>query len=312
MTTSLKDVSSAQMIHALAEMNCFEHECTIYGYAWKDTDGRIRLTTSDNERSIYSSYQNKTLKWYLLSPVHQWTTRVLLSEETKENILLGLKLHLCERLSQQFDEKYFEILKELAVLPADSRAMPILLEWLKEIDGYFDEDAVLLFEGAVNFAYLSKHLTLENFLSFTSWIQQYRKQISRKVQVKDTYERTFFGIAYEIKRGHYRYLCNANKKTILDRIIELDTKGVFHTPIYFKKYFYHMSSELKNVRNQFEQAIRLLMNDMYLGRMNEIRKLELKNGNKIFLKKLQLAEKYLSEEGVNGIKYWGNRWNLIN
>ena len=35
MTTSLRDVSSAQMVNKLAEMNCFEQDCTVYGYSWK-------------------------------------------------------------------------------------------------------------------------------------------------------------------------------------------------------------------------------------------------------------------------------------
>ena len=42
MTTSLRDVSSAEMVRKLAEMNCFEQECSIYGYSWKNKNGKDR------------------------------------------------------------------------------------------------------------------------------------------------------------------------------------------------------------------------------------------------------------------------------
>ena len=40
MTTSLRDVASAEMVRTLAEMNCFEQDCTVYGYSWKSRTGR--------------------------------------------------------------------------------------------------------------------------------------------------------------------------------------------------------------------------------------------------------------------------------
>ena len=58
MTTSLKDVSSAEMIRKLAEMNCFEQECTMYGYAWKLDNGMRMYSMSEDELFIQQAFEN--------------------------------------------------------------------------------------------------------------------------------------------------------------------------------------------------------------------------------------------------------------
>lgn len=96
MTTSLKDVSSAQMIHSLVEMNCFAQECNVYGYMWKDSAGRIKYTTSDDEAVIRHSFERKVLAHYEMTPIKSWTAREIVKEETKDDLWMYLKLRLCE------------------------------------------------------------------------------------------------------------------------------------------------------------------------------------------------------------------------
>ena len=58
MTTSLRDVSSAEMVRKLAEMNCFEQECTMYGYAWKRNNGKRMYSMSEDELLIQQAFEN--------------------------------------------------------------------------------------------------------------------------------------------------------------------------------------------------------------------------------------------------------------
>ena len=69
MTTSLRDVSSAQMVSALAEMNCFEQECVIYGYSWKRENGKRMYSLSDDELLIQQSFESHLTEQCCMTPV---------------------------------------------------------------------------------------------------------------------------------------------------------------------------------------------------------------------------------------------------
>lgn len=311
MTTSLKDVSSAQMIHALVDMNCFEQECEIYGYIWRDKTDRVKITTSDQEMNIQRSFEVKELEQYAMSPIQKWTTRIVMREETKEDDIFLLKLQLSQMLAEKYNNHYFNILESLLELPPDSQAKTLLVAWQREIDGYYRENDLILFEGAVKYAFQTKHLTIEDYQYFFKWIQRTRTQVFGKFQVKDNYERTFWGFAYEKTDHSFGYICNANYKVILDRMIELDLQGCFHTPVYRKKYYYHLSQDINNVRKSFENEIHLLMDENYLTRINALRNLIHQKGLEQFNSCICLAEKYCSKEAEEGIRYWGNKMNLI-
>ncbi len=311
MTTSLKDVSSAQMIHALVDMNCFEQEYVIYGYIWRDRTERVKITTSDQEMNIQRSFENKELEQYVMSPIQKWTTRIVMREETKEEDVFLLKLQLSQTLAEKYNNYYFNILESLIKLPPDSQAKAILEDWQREIDGYYRENDLILFEGAVKYAFQTKHLTMEDYQYFFKWIQRTRTQVFGMLQVKDNYERTFWGFAYEKSNRSVGYICNANYKVVLDRLMQLDLQGRFHTPVYRKKYCYHLSQDLNNVRRSFENEIHLLMDEKYLIKINELRSLIHQQGLQKIDSCILLAEKYCSKEAVEGIRYWGNRMNLI-
>ncbi|MEE0434584.1 MAG: hypothetical protein UDB11_04160 [Peptococcaceae bacterium] len=311
MTTSLKDVSSAQMIRALADMNCFEQECTIYGFVWMDHDGVRRYTTSEKLLYIYRSFEEKTLKHYAMSPIEQWTTRVVLKEETYEDTIFFLKLQLSNLLKEKYNDQYFEIISRLCIIKSDSQAEEILAQWQEEIDGYYDADAIELFEGALHYACMTKHITKERYSLLYQWIQYYKNQIGRKIQIKDNFERTFFGIAYECADHSYNYFCNANQQVVLERMRALDNEGCFHTGIYSKTYWYHTSQELKEIRTNFEQKLRTVMNDYLIKKMDFLRSLKIFGEQEFVNQCIKEVQQNCSIEAAKGLQYWVNRWNLL-
>ncbi len=310
MTTSLKDVSSAQMIHSLVEMNCFAQECSVYGYMWKDRAGRIKYTTSADETVIQRSFEQKVLESYELSPIKIWTVREIIKEETKDDLWMYLKLVLCDKLKENFNADYFSILHDLISVAPDDQARDILLPWMEELDGYYDEASLQLFEGAVAIAAVSKHLKPETYGMIKSWLQKTRIQIFSRMSVQDNYERTFGGFAYENGAGGYVLFCNANPRAISDRRKEMEQRRIFHTPLYTKQYWYHAANELKDVRARFQTEMKQLMNETYFLRIDGLRNLEHEVLAERWTAGLEKAGKQCSEEAVNGLLYWGYRWNL--
>lgn len=310
MTTSLKDVSSAQMIHTLMEMNCFAQECSVYGYMWRDRTGCIKYTTSDDEAVIQHSFEQKVLGNCEMSPIKNWTSREIIKEETREDLWLYLKLVLCDKLRAAYNQAYFDILHDLCRVDPDDQAWEILHPWMEEIDGYYDEASLQLFEGAVNAAAVSKHLTCETYGMIKKWLQKTRSQITHGMQVKDNFERTFCGFAYESSRGNYALFCNANPRAVSDWCKEMEQQGIFHTPLYTKQYWYHAANELKDVRSRFQAEMKRLMDNKYFARIDALRSLEHEALAERWESALIEAQTQCSEEAANGLLYWGYRWNL--
>ena len=223
MTTSLRDVSSAQMVNKLAEMNCFEQDCTVYGYSWKRENGKRMYSMSDDELLIQRTYEEHALEGCTLTPMQQWTTRAIVKEETQEDLFLYFKLQLAKQLKEQFSDAYFAALLQLQQAPGDDQAETLLLEWQEELDGYFDEEELHLFAGAVDYAYVTKHLPEWRYKQLCKWIKLTKKQMMRKMQMHDNFERTFYGVAYQSKTtGNYAFMCNANEKSLYNKVKEME------------------------------------------------------------------------------------------
>jgi hypothetical protein len=310
MTTSLRDVSSAQMVNALAEMNCFEQECTVYGYSWKREHEKRMYSMSDDALQIQQAFETHALEQCAMTPVKQWTTRAIVKEETKEDLFLYLKLQLAKQLQEDFNDGYFDCLAFLQQIPGDQQAVALLLEWQEELDGYFDEENLRLFAGAVDYAYETKHLPQWHYQQLLKWIKHTKKQMMRRMQVHDNFERTFYGVAYQNANGTYAFLTNANEKALYARVREMDEQGVLHTPIYQKNYCYSRSNDLSKVRKAFETDLKEVMDETYLNRIMTLQCLSSAIPQELWEQGLQMVQTQCSEAALEGLRYWGKRWNI--
>ena len=312
MTTSLRDVASAEMVRTLAEMNCFEQDCVVYGYSWKKPDGQRMYSMSDDELLIHKAFEEHTLERCCMTPIRQWSTRSILKEETKEDLFLYFKLQLAKELKEQYNDVYFEVLQTLQDVYSDNQAEELLLEWKEEMDGYFDPDELMLFEGAVEYAYTTKHLPPKPYRRLCQWIQHIRKQMMRKMQMHDIVERTFYGVAYWDKDSdRFNFIVNANDKSMHDRVKELDHQGKQHTSIYQKTYWFNRSNDVPKYRKQFEADLKELMDEAYLNRIRALQNLPSAIPAELWEDCLAKVKANCSEEAVQGLMFWGHKWNIV-
>lgn len=310
MTTSLRDVTSAQMVHALAELGCFEQDCIVYGYAWRTEDGKRKYRLSEEELVIHQAYDLQVAEHDCLTPIQKWSTRAIIREETKEDMQLYFKLQLADQLKQEFNDAYYEALEELLKVPADNQAEPLLLEWKEEINGYFEEDGLALFAGAVRKAYVTKHLQEREYRDLRQWIKWARKQAGKRLQARDSFERTFYGVACRNEDGTYQFICNADEKTLCNQMQEMDQQGKFHTPMYYRTYWSRRSNDLPAMRKQFVADLKELMDAEYLRRMETLEKMPSAIPTELWESCLKKVEENCTPAAVDGLRYWGNHWNV--
>lgn len=134
----------------------------------------------------------------------------------------------------------------------------------------------------------------------------------RKMQVHDNFERTFYGVAYQKNDGQaYGFLCNANEKTLYNKVKELDEQGVLHTPVYRKNYWYNRSTDLPKIRKQFEADLKAVMDEAYLNRVMKLQSLSSAIPKALWEECLQNVQRECTETALEGLRYWGSRWNSI-
>ena len=311
MTSSLKDVKSADMVRTLAEMNYYKKDCTVFGYSWVNHEGKRMYRMSENETMIFHAFDVDLLEHYSMTPVQKFITRELITEENQEELYFLQKLKLAQKMREEFDAQYFDCLRIMQEYAPDEQAVSLLEDWQEEIDGYFDEDELQLFEGAVGDAYIAKHLPKWKYDKMQIWIKQVRKQMSGRLQQNDAYERIFYGFAYK-KAGedHYSYIYNANKTALCNQIKELDEQRIWHTPVYHRRYWYNRSTELPSIRKQFVADMKELMNGTYLNRMEKLQNLPSAIPQDLWNEEAAKLKKNCSEAAWTGAKYWASRWNI--
>jgi hypothetical protein len=310
MTTSLKDVSSAEMIRTLAELGCFEQECNVYGYAWQMPDGKCKYRLSDDELVIHRAFNLQVTEQNCLTPVQKWTTRAIIREENKEDLQLYFKVQLADQLRQDFNNVYFANLAKLQQVQADEQAVELLFAWQEELNGYFEEDTLALLAGAIRTAYITKHLPEAEYHQLQQWLKWARKQAGKKLQARDNFERTFYGVACREENGTYRFVCNADEKALYNQVKEMDMKGQVHTPMYQRTYWSNRSTDLPAMRRQFIADMQELMDENYLTRMETLRQMSSAIPQELWCECLAEVETNCSTVAVDGFHYWGNHWNI--
>lgn len=310
MTGSLKDVSSAEMIRAMNEMQCFAQEYILYGYIWQGRDGKKHYIVSEDALTIRRSFEKHLTAKYCLTPIMQWKTRSMVQEETKDDMLLYFKLQLARELQSAYPDAYFEAVNTLLAIPEDDRAEELLLEWKEELDGYFDEAQLELFDGALQFAYGTNHISGKLYRMLEQWIQHTRKQMMHRIQVTDTFERMFYGTALRLKTGGYKYLVNANEETLYQQMEAQKNSIEAYTPVYHRRYWYHNAYELTNVRKKFETDLKELLDPAYLERMTFLQQLVSPITPERFMETAKPVYESGSTKAAEGMDFWKKHWNI--
>lgn len=309
MTTSLKDVSSAQMIKSMAELGCFEYEDTAYGCAYRK-DGKVLYRMGGDWQRIHDFIDNSRLAGILPTAVAEKTVRQAKITGSEEEAKLKLKLALGKELQAMYNAAFFDILEELGQIPNCDSAGDILESYKEAIDGFFDDGQLQLFEGLLNRAYLAKTLTTEHFDALRSWLAATRLQMADDVLIKKQFNRTF-NVYIEINdQGVVRQVQNANRKPLEEQKWAAERKGFLTSPVYAKTRWYEKAAELSSERAAFQKEVGQLMDDRYIARLQALRSLPSVIEAELFAEKLAAAEAACSPQAVQLLKDYGRLWNL--
>ena len=111
--------------------------------------------------------------------------------------------------------------------------------------------------------------------------------------------------------SQFNFIVNANEKSMHDRVKELDHKGQQHTSVYQKTYWFSRSNDVPKIRKQFEADLKELMDETYLNRIRTLHSLPSAIPVALWESWLARVKANCSEEAVQGLMFWGHKWNIV-
>ena len=207
MTTSLKDVDSAQMVNFLASVGGVDEQYNAYGYAFYQ-NGKANYLVGDDYHQILQQHRESIWDKQLATPIEKIVLVDSLLSGTKDDSLFKLKLTLAKQLYNRYPLSYFKEQQLLLSGKETNDGWAILKQWQQEIDGYFEAEHLLLFEEVVRMAYENNTLDQAHCGELRSWIKRVKLQMDDNVVVKDQYCRTFWGFL-RLQNEQNKLICNS-------------------------------------------------------------------------------------------------------
>lgn len=263
-----RDLKCASDVSIMASLGRFDTEFLLYGSAIQEDDGKIYYYATTNQTHLYRRMQQaRTEERYFLPMIHE-KKRSPVPSGMKNDLLTRYKLQLIQRMKELYDP-LLPRLQPFFHTPPNDNAYPLLQAFQDEVDGYFDDAKLQLFEGLVDMSYEGKILSIAHYQAFCDWIKQVRMQMSDDPLEDGAITRVFYGFAYD-DNGTLCYLSNAQEMTLIEKRKTLQMQGYLVAPIIKRQYAMSQSHEIGRARNAFNTWLRTLQNNSFMQKVQQL------------------------------------------
>jgi len=304
-----RDIQIAMDVRKKAELGWFDTEFTMYGCAYLK-DGNMYYKISPKAQDIYDFIEKSMCQGIYPSNVMKLLEKCQVPSGTKEVIEQQLKKKLAKMLQSAYSKEFFEYLYSIARKMQDNTAASLLWAEAEELEGIFEEEKLCHFEELVHYVRGCGHIDAYNYRELLYWISEERKNMGENFISKNTFEKTMYGIAYEID-GQIKYAENAQKTVIYEKKYRLEQNGYFVTNIFSKNYWYDAQNKLENIRNDFKETLITFFNVTYLAKIKNLSQGMGTTYTENFKQILESSRTKFSKQAVDTLIRYGGRWGII-
>lgn len=305
-----RDMQIAQDFSAMAEMGYLDKEFTMYGAAYLGIDDEMKYIISSKQDEIFRFSEMSAYHQICPSPVRCYAEICPVPSGYEEDIAQQVKFRLAKRLQQDYKKPLFESLNHFAQIDGNDAAYDLLFEEQEKIEGLFDRDTLAIFEGLVDLAYQKKLLSQRSLNEFTKWMKKIKQQMEDDLVIRDILEKTFYGYAYRIQNGRLKYIINAQHETIFASVLKAQDQGYRPSPIFNKTYYYNYKYTLDDVRNDFNQRIKTLLDEEYIEKISALYEMPSGINSQEFENLMDSYKEKDDHYAIEILDYFGNKWNV--
>ena len=247
---------------SMYELGYMDDEYTFFGTAYIE-EGKRRCYISSDREKVYAFVKKCREKDIYPSVIENKIKRVRVNGGEKEQVAQQLKLDFAKELGTKYPRAFLEKLQIIALCPINNKAAALVRRVRDNLEGCFDEDALQLLEGVVEFAYEAKILTNAEYYEHIEWLKREREFLAERTRAATNFRTKIIGFAYE-KNNKIKYYSNAVEARAMEKRKELLCQGVFVTPVFSKEYYFNDFNELPQCIDKFDKYIESRMDGQYL------------------------------------------------
>lgn len=247
---------------SLLALGAYDEEFMLFGVAYFE-EGKSKCYISPNRQKVYNFVQQCRERMVYPSIVESRVKRCRVHSGDKEKIEQAFKIEFACDLKKKYPQEFLKRIQEIAICPINNRATEILNPLQDSLEGCFDEDALQLYEHAVDFAYDGKILTSMDYYSNKKWLALEKDFLTEKLNPAANLKRTMAGFGY-IQNGSVRYYTNALREKTLERHMEIMAEGLLTSPIFYKDYYLNGYNELQYYIEEFDASIKKIIDENYM------------------------------------------------
>lgn len=304
-----RDFQVAEDVGKMAALGWIDTEFTMYGCGYLVGDLPHYLISND-ANNIYDFIDGGTLSGVYPTPMVSLSKKCPVPSGQKEAIARQVKIELAEEIRRQYPADFLRVLANLGSAQANDGAKELLLTLQEKLTGLFVEDLLQIFESLVSLAYEHKVLGDEARGEFMAWLYDVRKDMMDDVVVKDIFERTFYGFAYE-EGLVIKYYSNTLRETVYARQKEIADEGFVVTPIFWKTYWYNYNYRLDDAKKDYQKYLCEVFGEAYFTLIKEIMALPGPIERAVYWQTIAYAQASFGSTAQNALISYGRKWHLL-
>lgn len=305
-----RDMQVAEDVGKMAELGWFDKEFTMYGCAYL-IEGQAHYMISSEAEKIHEFIHESHNQNLYPTPIMMLNKTCPVPSGRQEDIANHVKVELARNLRNAYPKAFLEMVLFYANQENTDAAKETLLAIKHRLEGLFVEEKLHIFEGLLQLAYDGKVLSKMRYDQFKAWLKAVRKEMEDDVIVKDIFERTFYGFAYEDQGNKINYYFNAQKESAYSQQNRLEEEGLLTTPIFAKTYWYNYTYRLADAKADFEQYLSQVLDQSYLETVKGIRALPTAINEDKFCNHLQQIGSDYGELAKKAFLEYGRRWHIL-
>ena len=290
----------------LLELGMYDEELALFGVAYQK-EGKSKCFISGNRNTVIDFIEDCREKQIYPTVMEGKIKRIRIHSGEKEKVEKEFKLEFARELREKYPTAFLKELQNIAQCPIHNKAAEILNPLRDSLEGCFDEGALQLYRGAVEFAYDGKILTAADYQENKIWLKRELEFLTEKLRKASNFRRMMSGFAY-IDKGKVKYYTTALEERTQQKRLEIMSEGKFASAVYKEEYCFNSYAELPKGIQWFDQIVESRMDVNYMELLQDLYAIQPEIDKEAFtaLEETYGEDKYMKKT----IQYYKTMWHL--
>jgi len=301
------DKVCADYYSSLLALGMYDEELALFGVAYI-REGKSKCFISPSRNKVVEFVNACREQHIYPTTIEGKIKRIRIHSGEKEKVEKEFKLEFAKLLREHYSDAFLKDLQKIAQCPIYNKAADILNPLRDNLEGCFDEGALQLFRGAVEFAYDGKILTAADYQENKLWIKRESEFLTERTRKASNFRRMMTGFAY-IDGKKIKYYTTALEERTLEKRLQLISEKKIVSPVYAAEYCFNSYADLAKGIQWFDKVVEERIDTNYMELIRDLYRLKPEIEEHEFAK---LEEKYAANQYMKKtLAYYKTLWHLV-